>query len=79
MRNSVQDVVRAGRETVTVVSAVKGQHRSHCLCYGCEHFRPGTDEHHCPIAQAVYANCVKHGLVTPVYECPKFEAVTDVG
>ena len=61
-----------GRE-VSVVAAVKGQHRDHCLCFACSKFKPGTPEN-CPIAQATYENCVKHNLVTPVYECPEFAA-----
>lgn len=57
---------------VTVVSAVKGQHRDHCLCFGgCKFFKPGTAEH-CEIAAANFALCVKYSLVSPVYECPKF-------
>lgn len=59
---------------VAVLSHVKGKHREHCLCYaGCIHFRPGKPDH-CPIAAENYALCQKHGLVTPVFECPKFEA-----
>jgi hypothetical protein len=59
---------------VSVVSAVKGQHRDHCLCFTCERFNPDDSYTNCPIAKAVYANCVKFDLVTPVYECPKYEA-----
>lgn len=56
---------------VSVVAAVKGQHRDHCLCYTCGRFAPGTAEH-CPIARRIYENCVEHNVVTPVYECPKY-------
>jgi hypothetical protein len=58
---------------VSVVDAVKGQHRDHCLCFSCAHFKPGRVVN-CPIAQAVFDNCVKFDLVTPVYECPQYEA-----
>ena len=58
---------------VHVISQFKGTHREHCLCHGCEKFKPGTADH-CPIAQAVYENCVRHSIVTPMWECPEFEA-----
>jgi hypothetical protein len=58
---------------VSVIDEVKGQHRDHCLCFTCDAFNPGTEQN-CPIANAVYANCVAFSLVTPVYECPKYEA-----
>lgn len=58
-------------QIVWVDLALKGLHRSHCLCFKCEMFEPGTPQN-CPIAQATYENCVKHNLTTPVYECPKF-------
>lgn len=50
---------------------LKGMHREFCLCHSCEKFKPGT-EGNCPIAQDTYANCVKHNLTTPVFECPSF-------
>lgn len=56
---------------VAVNEELKGKHREHCLCYHCVKFAPGK-EHNCPIAQATYENCVKHGITTPMYECPKF-------
>jgi phage pi2 protein 07 len=34
-------------------------------------FKPGTEEN-CLIAQQNYKMCIEHGLVTPVWECPKF-------
>lgn len=57
--------------TVTVASEVKGKHREHCLCYSCEAFDE-TGERNCHMASAVYENCVKYNLVTPVYECPSY-------
>lgn len=56
---------------VAVNVDLKGKHRDHCLCFTCDHFKPGT-EGNCPIARKVYATCVEHNLVTPVYECPDF-------
>ena len=59
--------------TVWVDATLKGQHRSHCLCWKCGNFKPGTPEN-CGIAQRLYQICVDHNLVTPVYECPEFKA-----
>lgn len=57
---------------VFVRGVLKGQHRDHCLCFqGCTRFKPGTVDN-CEIAQSVYDNCVKHNIVSPVWECPKF-------
>lgn len=68
----IEKYVHHGCE-VNVVSVVKGQHRSHCLCFlRCKHFKPGEKDN-CEIAEATYQNCVKFNTVTPVYECPKFE------
>ena len=72
---------------VAVMSDLKGKHREHCLCFECLKFYPDNEkwkggsnlpgaekkEKNCPIAQATFDNCEKHGLVTPVYECPKFD------
>lgn len=58
---------------VAVQTELKGKHREHCLCYGCDKFKP-LREDHCPIADAVFANCVKFNVVTPVWECPDFSA-----
>lgn len=61
---------------VAVLSHVKGKHRENCLCYaGCVHFKPGQPDH-CAIAAENYAMCRKHGLVTPVFECPKYAGYT---
>jgi hypothetical protein len=69
VRMNIEKYMHHGAE-VSVQTELKGKHRAHCLCYGCEHFKPGQ----CVIAEAVYANCVAHNIVTPVWECPKFEA-----
>jgi len=56
---------------VFVEENLKGQHRSHCLCWKCANFKPG-ESGNCPIAQRLYQICVEENLVTPVFECPKF-------
>jgi len=62
---------------VTVRSDLKGRHAEFCLCQTpCKFFKPGAEDN-CPVAQATYKNCVNHGLVTPVFECPKFEEADD--
>ncbi len=63
-----------GREVVSR-SDLQGKHRDHCLCHSCALFKPGEDDN-CPIAEDTFANCTKHGLVTPVYECPDFEEMS---
>lgn len=61
---------RHGR-TVWAREDLVGQHVGLCLCYKCSRFRPkGLPS--CPIANDTYNNCVLHGLVTPVMECPEF-------
>ena len=52
---------------------LKGKHREHCLCYSCEHFHPDEQKVNCPIAHAVFQNCVKFNITTPMYECPEFD------
>ncbi len=57
---------------VFAMQHLAGTHREHCLCfYGCTRFRPGENDN-CKIAADTFANCEKHGLVTPVFECPEF-------
>lgn len=59
---------------VHVRSDLRGRHRSFCLCFMCSKLRPGQADN-CPIAQAVFENCVKYDIVTPMWECPKFETL----
>jgi len=59
------------RLVVWVQSHLKGKHKQHCLCYHCQRFHPGTI-FNCKIAKAVYENCVKYGITTPMWECPNF-------
>lgn len=69
---AIERYVHHGRE-VAVDSELKGKHRSHCLCFICDKFKPGDEREHCPIARRVYETCVAHGIVSPVYECPEFQ------
>lgn len=57
--------------TMFVREDLVGKHRDACLCYSCTKFNPGEDDN-CPIAQAVYKNCVEFGIVSPVWECSKY-------
>lgn len=57
---------------VYVQESLKGKHRAHCLCYqSCNNFKPNMPDN-CTIAQDNYKQCVKHNIVTAVYECPKY-------
>ena len=57
---------------VQVRRDLKGQHRKHSLCYQCQIFKPNT-LNNCHIAQAVFENCQKFHITTPVWECPSFK------
>jgi len=59
-------------KVVFVRKDLKGLHQKFCLCYQCARFKPGQPDN-CEIAQAVFGNCVKFGIVTPLWECPVFE------
>jgi hypothetical protein len=56
---------------VFVREDLKGTHREHCLCFECGKFAPNTD-HNCSHARELYAFCIRHDMVTPVFECPHF-------
>ena len=58
-------------EIVWVRSDLKGRHAEFCLCYKCDKFMP-NEKNNCPIAEGNFQYCVKHELVLPVWECPKF-------
>ena len=72
-------------KTVSVDETLKGKHRQHCLCYRCAKFTITKDvpvplgqyererSRNCVIANRLFRLVVETGLVTPVYECPKFE------
>ncbi len=59
---------------VMVQSHLAGKHREHCLCFfGCKFFKPNMPDN-CPLAQELYEYDQRHGMTTPVWECPKYEA-----
>lgn len=58
---------------VYVQEELKGKHKEHCLCYqGCRLFKPGTKDN-CIIAGNLFIIDQHFGLVTPVWECPRFD------
>ncbi len=57
---------------VAVYSKFKGQHRNYCLCYDCELFVPENAEKNCAISNQLFEFDIRHGVVTPVMECPIF-------
>ena len=62
---------------VWVREDLKGKHRENCLCYSCERFKPDERLNNCSIANALYENCVKHQVTTPVWECMHFREQRD--
>ena len=59
---------------VKVQAHLAGEHRKHCLCWqGCVKFKPG-DNDNCPRAMLLFAVCKAFSMVTPVWECPEYEA-----
>jgi len=60
-------------ENVWVRSDLKGKHRENCLCMVCKKLDVMNSKKNCPIANAVFKNCKKFNLVTPMWECPKFD------
>jgi len=61
-----------GKE-VSVREKLKGTHREHCLCWICEKLIIKDRKQNCPIANALFDNCFKFNVTTPVFECPEFE------
>jgi len=59
---------------VFVREDLKGKHREHCLCYNCNKFKPEKKRGHCKLAKKLFDFCVKNNMVTPVWECPAFDA-----
>lgn len=60
---------------VSVIEHLKGKHSENCLCYSnCLHFKPGSPQN-CEIAQSNFELCLKYNVVTPVFECPKYNQV----
>lgn len=60
---------------VCVRRDLKGRHREHCLCYDCDEFSGEDRVSNCPISNVVYAICVAFGIVSPIWECPKFKEI----
>lgn len=60
---------------VWVNSELKGKHREHCLCWSCKRLDVCNPSRNCRIAQKLFEICKEFNLVTPVYECPAFDAV----
>ena len=58
---------------VKVREDLKGKHREYCLCFKCKKLNIQDRTKNCPIANALYANCVKFNVTTPVWECGEFE------
>ena len=56
---------------VKVRKDLKGLHRENCLCFSCDKLKINCLDN-CEIAQATYENCAKFGIVTPMWEFPKF-------
>ena len=69
---NIVEYVHHGR-MVKVRADLKGKHRDYCLCFKCKKFISEDREKNCVIANALYSNCVKFGVVNPVFECPGFE------
>jgi hypothetical protein len=61
---------------VWVETDMKGTHRDICLCWNCTKLNPGLPGN-CPIAQRLFELDVEFKLVTPVLECPEFEAINE--
>ena len=58
---------------VWVRTDLKGKHRECCLCFSCSKLNINDRAKNCPVANALYDNCVKFCVVTPVLECPAFD------
>jgi hypothetical protein len=62
---------------VAVKTKYKGMHRDVCLCSDCAKFTPEDRENNCPLANELYAFCVKYGGTAIRQECADFELRTD--
>jgi hypothetical protein len=57
---------------VWVRADLRGRHREHCLCFSCARLDIANPDNNCDIARSAFQNCVQHGIVTPMWECPYF-------
>ena len=74
-KKNYEKYIHHGNE-VWVRSDLKGSHRDHCLCHSCSKLNIDDRAKNCPIAKALYDNCVNFKVVTPVFECPEFVSKT---
>ena len=58
---------------VSVIRENIGKHRENCLCWQCDKFNPEDRESNCQIANELFSFDVKHGVTTPVWECPEYK------
>lgn len=65
--------VHHGKE-VSVRGDLKGKHWDHCLCATCEKLNTEDPDVNCPVACELFQLCVRHDLVSPVWECPNYKA-----
>ena len=72
MGDNVYEQYEHHKKIVWVRKDLKGKHRNFCLCFSCKKFHPNTKKN-CPIAQAVFDNCVKFNITTPMWEYPEFD------
>ena len=65
-----------GKE-VWVSSNLKGHHKKCCLCWSCDNFIPNDREKNCKIANLLFSACQAFNIVTPVWECPEWNAYVE--
>ena len=70
--SKLYEVYRHHGKAVHVRKDLKGKHWEHCLCGDCAVFNSQDREKNCSIANMLYALCVLHDIVIPVWECPGF-------
>lgn len=76
MSKRVVSYTHHGRE-VRVREDLKGRHWEFCLCHRCAKLNLEDRSQNCRIASLLYALDVTLDLVTPVWECPEFEALPE--
>jgi len=66
-------------EYVFVRDDLFDRHKEYCLCYKCQKFKPKEDNINCEIAKSLFKLDCRYHIVTPVWECKKFEEKTKGG
>jgi hypothetical protein len=62
---------------VAAMNAMQGRAKEHSLCHqGCKHFT--STDNPCSIQKEIHETCIRHGVVTPVFECPKYETMKEI-